>query len=128
MAQENPLTSSTAPGSRAAPSAPHDPAWAVEPLRAGGDARVDATAGTDAQRPALLSSPLSSMPPNAQADLAAEFRTALDAGVHGLCFSPYLEGQAPGAQVSETQIRARLELIRAHTRWIRSFSDRKSVV
>ena len=134
MAQENPLTSSPRPGSRAAPSAPHDPAWAVEPLRAGGDGRGDATAGTDAQRPAplslplsssmsaLLSSPLSSMPPNAQAELAAEFRTALDAGVHGLCFSPYLEGQAPGAQVSETQIRARLELIRAHTRWIRSFS------
>ena len=138
MAQESPLTSPPAPGSRAAPSAPHDPAWAVEQAHVGGGAHADATAGADAQRPAqqpataslpvassmpaLRSSPLSSMSPNAQAALAAEFRATLDAGVHGLCFSPYLEGQAPGAQVSQTQIRARLELIRPHTRWIRSFS------
>ena len=46
----------------------------------------------------------------------------LRAGVHGLCFSPYLEGQAPGAQVSEAQIRARLETIRPHTGWVRTFS------
>ena len=46
----------------------------------------------------------------------------LNAGVHGLCFSPYLEGQAPGAQVSPAQIRARLQLIQPHTRWVRTFS------
>jgi glucan 1,3-beta-glucosidase len=46
----------------------------------------------------------------------------LQAGVHGLCFSPYLEGQSPGSQVSAEQIRARLEVIRPHTRWIRTFS------
>jgi glucan 1,3-beta-glucosidase len=54
--------------------------------------------------------------------LAAEFREILLAGVHGLCFSPYLEGQAPGSAISEAQIRARLEIIRPHTRWVRSFS------
>jgi exo-beta-1,3-glucanase (GH17 family) len=42
--------------------------------------------------------------------------------MHGLCFSPYLEGQAPGARVSEAQIRARLEIIRPHVRWVRTFS------
>ena len=56
------------------------------------------------------------------ASLRAEFQTLLHAGVHGLCFSPYLEGQAPGTEVSETQIRERLQIIAPHTRWVRSFS------
>ena len=42
--------------------------------------------------------------------------------MHGICFSPYLEGQAPGSQVSQGQIRARLTTIQPHTRWIRTFS------
>ncbi|MBU6258375.1 MAG: glycosyl hydrolase [Burkholderiales bacterium] len=46
----------------------------------------------------------------------------MDAGLHGLCFSPYLDGQAPGSRVDEAQIRARLALIRPYTRWVRSFS------
>jgi glucan 1,3-beta-glucosidase len=54
--------------------------------------------------------------------LGAEFRAALAQGVHGLCFSPYLEGQAPGAQVSEAQIRQRLQRIQPHTGWVRTFS------
>jgi exo-beta-1,3-glucanase (GH17 family) len=39
-----------------------------------------------------------------------------------MCFSPYVEQQAPGSQVSEAQIRARLGIIRPCTRWVRSFS------
>jgi glucan 1,3-beta-glucosidase len=54
--------------------------------------------------------------------LAGEFRATLARGVHGLCFSPYLEGQQPGDQIGEAQIRARLEIMRPHARWIRSFS------
>jgi glucan 1,3-beta-glucosidase len=54
--------------------------------------------------------------------LPAAFRATLSRGVHGLCFSPYLEGQAPGAQVSEAQIRERLQIIRPHTGWVRTFS------
>lgn len=54
--------------------------------------------------------------------LTAGLRRVLRAGIHGFCFSPYLEGQAPGSIVSEAQIRARLEIVRPHTRWIRSFS------
>jgi len=61
-------------------------------------------------------------PLNTPDDLAAAFREVLRRGVHGLCFSPYLEGQAPGSAVGETQIRARLEVIRRATRWVRTFS------
>lgn len=54
--------------------------------------------------------------------LAAEFTATLQRGVHGLCFSPYLEGQKPGDQIAEAQIRERLQIIRPHTGWVRSFS------
>ena len=48
--------------------------------------------------------------------------TVLNAGMHGLCFSPYEEGQEPGNPISETQIRRKLELILPYTKWIRTFS------
>lgn len=54
--------------------------------------------------------------------LAAEFTATLRHGVHGLCFSPYLEGQQPGDQIAEAQIRDRLQIIRPHAGWVRSFS------
>jgi exo-beta-1,3-glucanase (GH17 family) len=54
--------------------------------------------------------------------LAIEFQHTLRNGVHGLCFSAYLDGQAPGDEIGEAQIRRRLERIRPHTRWVRSFS------
>jgi len=46
----------------------------------------------------------------------------LRAGVHGICFSPYLEGQGPGTVITKAQIRERMEVIAPHTRWIRTFS------
>ena len=55
-------------------------------------------------------------------DLKKTFREVLKSGVHGLCSSPYEEGQQPGDQLSEKQIRRRLEIIRPYTKWIRSFS------
>ena len=58
----------------------------------------------------------------ARSQLEAEFRATLSRGVHGLCFSPYLEGQAPGAAVAEAQIRERLRVIRPYTGWVRTFS------
>jgi exo-beta-1,3-glucanase (GH17 family) len=42
--------------------------------------------------------------------------------MHGLCFSPYQEGQKPGDFISESQIRRKLELIKPYTKWIRTFS------
>lgn len=46
----------------------------------------------------------------------------LQDGMHGLCFSPYMEGQEPGDQLSEDQIRRRLSIIKPYTSWVRSFS------
>lgn len=46
----------------------------------------------------------------------------LQGGMHGLCFSPYMEGQEPGDQLSEDQIRRRLSMIKPYTSWVRSFS------
>jgi exo-beta-1,3-glucanase (GH17 family) len=57
-----------------------------------------------------------------QRTLHDSFRAVLRRGMHGLCFSPYLEGQAPGSQVAEQQIRERLAIIQPYTRWIRTFS------
>lgn len=57
-----------------------------------------------------------------QDELIAVFRKVLAAGMHGLCFSPYLPGQKPGSQLTEEQIRRRIEIIRPYTKWIRSFS------
>jgi exo-beta-1,3-glucanase (GH17 family) len=57
-----------------------------------------------------------------QLTLDKAFADTLSAGVHGLCFSPYGDGQGPGTVVTETQIRARMQIIQANTRWVRSFS------
>ena len=50
------------------------------------------------------------------------FKRVLKGGMHGLCFSPYEEGQEPGSQITEKQIRRRMKIIKPHTKWIRSFS------
>ncbi len=55
-------------------------------------------------------------------ELVTLYRKVLETGMHGLCFSPYVEGQKPGEQISEEQIRRKMELIQPYTKWIRSFS------
>ena len=50
------------------------------------------------------------------------FKRVLKNGMHGLCFSPYEEGQEPGEQITEEQIRRRMKIIKPYTKWIRSFS------
>ena len=54
--------------------------------------------------------------------LPAAFSQSLDAGLHGLCFSPYVEGQAAGDLLSEPQIRRRMDIVAPSTQWVRSFS------
>lgn len=49
-------------------------------------------------------------------------KQVLKNGMHGLCFSPYEEGQKPGDFMTEAQIRRRMEIIKPYTKWIRSFS------
>ena len=85
-------------------SAPQQPAFAP------GGAHAP---GGSAEARAAASPPPLPLLPQARAVLDQEFRALLQAGVNGLCFSPYVEGQAPGAEISEAQIRER---------------DRKSVV
>ena len=55
-------------------------------------------------------------------ELIEIYREMIQAGMHGLCFSPYVEGQQPGDQLTEAQVRSRLEVIRPYTKWVRSFS------
>jgi exo-beta-1,3-glucanase (GH17 family) len=55
-------------------------------------------------------------------ELRALVKQVLDEGIHGLCFSPYVEGQGPGDRVDDQQIRARLAVVRPVVNWIRTFS------
>ncbi|MEE4115975.1 MAG: glycosyl hydrolase family 17 protein [Marinilabiliaceae bacterium] len=55
-------------------------------------------------------------------DLKKLFRICLENGIHGLCFSSYIEGQSPGSIISEEQIRERINIIKPFTSWIRTFS------
>jgi GPH family glycoside/pentoside/hexuronide:cation symporter len=55
-------------------------------------------------------------------DIQVEFSSVFQKGMHGICFSPFTSGQKPGDSISEEQIRTRLEIVKAHTKWIRIFS------
>jgi glucan 1,3-beta-glucosidase len=55
-------------------------------------------------------------------ELVSLYNELLNSGMHGLCFSPYMEDQEPGTEISEEQIRRRIEIIKPHTKWVRSFS------
>ena len=56
------------------------------------------------------------------ADKVALFRTTLEHKIHGMAFSPFLDGQRPGVEIDEVQIGQRLDIISPYVRWIRSFS------
>ena len=49
-------------------------------------------------------------------------RQILDDKIHGISFSPYVEGQGPGVALGEAQIRERLQIIQPYVRWVRTFS------
>ena len=57
-----------------------------------------------------------------EADIQKLFAASLQEGIHGLCFSPYSEGQDIGDILTESQIRKRMEVIEPYTQWVRSFS------
>jgi len=56
------------------------------------------------------------------AEIKGLFKQTLNRGMHGLCFSPYQEGQNIGDHLSEEQIQKRMDIIAPHTKWVRSFS------
>lgn len=55
-------------------------------------------------------------------ELLNTYNKLLNDGIHGMCFSPYMEGQGPGDELSKEQISRRIDIIKPHTKWIRSFS------
>ncbi len=55
-------------------------------------------------------------------DLRALVRKILEGKIHGISFSPYVEGQGPGTQLGDAQIRERLAIIKSYVNCIRSFS------
>lgn len=57
-----------------------------------------------------------------EVEISTLFSESLNQGLHGLCFSPYVEGQETGDILSADQISRRLDIIAPHTKWIRSFS------
>jgi len=59
---------------------------------------------------------------NSNEEVQQLFSDRLNKGMHGLCFSPYLEGQDVDDVLSEAQIQRRIEIIKPHTSWLRSFS------
>ncbi|MEM7612681.1 MAG: glycosyl hydrolase, partial [Pseudomonadota bacterium] len=59
---------------------------------------------------------------HSEAQLRALVRELLDAKIHGLSFSPYIEGQGPGTIVTAEQIRDRLSIIQSNIHWVRTFS------
>jgi GPH family glycoside/pentoside/hexuronide:cation symporter len=64
-------------------------------------------------------SPLAGKSP---ADIRLLFAEQFQAGLHGLCFSAYPEGQHAGDQLLAADVGRRIDLIAPHTRWVRSFS------
>jgi glucan 1,3-beta-glucosidase len=55
-------------------------------------------------------------------ELEQLWRATLEKGMHGLCFSMYEDGQKPGDVITEEQVKRRIEIIKPHTKWVRSFS------
>lgn len=60
---------------------------------------------------------------NSHSEIKNVFSNTLNTGLHGICFSPYLEGQNIGDSLSEEQIQRRMDIVAPYTKWIRSFSS-----
>lgn len=60
--------------------------------------------------------------PAAMIALRDEVHRTLNGKIHGLCFSPYLDGQGPDSAIDAAQILERMTVIAPHVKWIRTFS------
>jgi glucan 1,3-beta-glucosidase len=54
--------------------------------------------------------------------LAEIWRETLENGMHGICFSLYEDGQKPGDIITAEQVNRRIQILKPHTKWVRSFS------
>ncbi len=50
------------------------------------------------------------------------WRETLEKGIHGICFSLYEDGQKPGDIITAEQVNRRIQILKPHTNWVRSFS------
>lgn len=55
-------------------------------------------------------------------EIKSQFKGILTNGLHGICFSPYMETQNIGDRLSEEQIDRRMQIIAPYTQWVRSFA------
>jgi GPH family glycoside/pentoside/hexuronide:cation symporter len=55
-------------------------------------------------------------------EIRALYSEQFGAGLYGLCFSAYGQGQRAGDQLQASQVARRIDLIAPHTRWLRSFA------
>ena len=56
------------------------------------------------------------------ADRISMLQRILDNKIHGISYSPYMDGQEPGIEISAAQIEQRIKIIQPYTHWIRTFS------
>jgi exo-beta-1,3-glucanase (GH17 family) len=54
--------------------------------------------------------------------LTSLWKETLEKGMHGICFSLYEDGQKPGDIITAAQVDRRIQILKPHTQWIRSFS------
>lgn len=54
--------------------------------------------------------------------LTSLWKETLEKGMHGICFSLYEDGQKPGDIITAEQVDRRIQILKPHTQWIRSFS------
>lgn len=66
--------------------------------------------------------PLIDLSNKSNGQLKAIFTETLNKGIHGLCFSPYEEGQQLGDILTREQIKRRMDIIAKSVKWVRSFS------
>ena len=57
-----------------------------------------------------------------ESELKTYCKELLKNKIHGICFSVYDENQKPGDNISDEQILKKLEIIKPHVKWIRTFS------
>lgn len=55
-------------------------------------------------------------------ELSVLYNDVFSKGMHGICFSAYEDGQEPGHILERNLVKRRLEILKLHTHWVRSFS------
>ncbi len=90
----------------------------AEPAQGHAPARSGAAPGVSAEQiPAEMV-----LEPARRSELQQRLQSLLRGKMHGVCFSPYLASQQPGAAIDRQRTEARLRLLREHAQWVRLFA------